>query len=102
MILISSDIRHSFSKILPHNQQLLPVSLKRKLSYSGYFLEEFIDVEKIKTYFMFFKEHNPLFKELELAERLILDFEKDVSDGIQQFENLKRDAKKSVYMIFFY
>ena len=33
LILISSDLPHSLSKILPTDQQLLPVSLKRKLQY---------------------------------------------------------------------
>merc|ERR1712202_85111 len=48
LILITSDITQSLSKILPTDQQLLPVSFKRKISYTGSFLEEWIDVEKIK------------------------------------------------------
>ena len=40
LILISSDIPDSLSKILPTEQQLLPVSLKRKIEYRGSFMEE--------------------------------------------------------------
>ena len=46
-ILISSDILDTLSKILPTDQQLLPVSLKRKLQYRGSFLEEWVDVKKV-------------------------------------------------------
>ena len=51
LILISTDIEHSLSKILPHEQKLIPVSLKRKISYKGYYIEEWVDVEKIEIYF---------------------------------------------------
>ena len=48
LILISSDLPHSLSKILSTDQHLLPVSLKRKLQYRDSFIEECIDVNKIK------------------------------------------------------
>ena len=85
LILISNDIEHSLSKILPSKQQLLPVSFKRKLEYKGSFIEEWIDVEKVKCYFQWFKEHNPLFKEITLNE-----------DLIQQFQNESLEAAKDL------
>ena len=89
LILISSDIPDSLSKILPTDQQLLPVSLKRKLQYHGSFLEEWVDVKKVQLYFAWFKENNPLFMDVELNEDLIDQFQKDTMDGATQFETLK-------------
>ena len=42
LILISSDIEHSLNKILPIQQSLIPVCFKRKLSYTGAYIEEYI------------------------------------------------------------
>ena len=88
LIMISNDIEHSISKILPTKQQLLPVSFKRKLEYKGSYLEEWIDVEKVKCYFNWFKRHNPLFKEVELSEELIHQFENDSLAQAKEFEDL--------------
>ena len=52
LILISSDIPHSLSKILPLQQCLIPVCFKRKLSYTGSYIEEYEEKEKIKMYYM--------------------------------------------------
>jgi hypothetical protein len=51
LILISSDISHSLSRIMPLQQSLIPVCFKRKLSYTGSFIEEYIEKEKIQMYF---------------------------------------------------
>ena len=88
LILISNDIEHSMSRILPSDQQLLPVSFKRKLEYKGSFIEEWIDVEKVKSYFKWFKKHNPLYKDVELSEDLIKQFEDDSLAGAKEFENI--------------
>ena len=48
-------------KILPRNQELIPVSLKRKFAYKGTFMEEIISKSKIQEYFNYFKRENPLF-----------------------------------------
>ena len=36
LILFSSDLQHSMEKILPQDQMIIPVSLKRKLHYKGF------------------------------------------------------------------
>ena len=89
LILISSDITNSLAKILPSDQQLLPVSLKRKLHYRGSFMEEWVDVKKVQLYFAWFKEHNPLYADVELNEELISQFEKDTMDAATEFEEMK-------------
>ena len=54
LILISADINSYLSKILPQPQNLIPVCLKRKLEYTGSYMEEIIDKEKVKSYFYFY------------------------------------------------
>ena len=94
LILISSDIPDSLSKILPADQQLLPVSLKRKLQYRGSFLEEWVDVKKVQLYFAWFKENNPLFMDVELNEDLIDQFQRDTMDAATEFETLKNKGEE--------
>ena len=74
LILITADIIHSMDKILPIDQGLIPVSFKRKLSYSGSYIEEFIDKQKVLTYFSWFKKYNHLFKDVTFDSELISSF----------------------------
>ena len=60
LILISSDVSHALSEILPLQQSLIPVCFKRKLSYSGSFIEEYIEKEKVQMYFDWLKKNNHL------------------------------------------
>ena len=39
LILISADVSHSLTEVLPLQQSLIPVRFKRKLSYTGSFIE---------------------------------------------------------------
>ena len=55
LILISSNVGSSLSKILPRQQNLIPVSFKRNLSYSGAFIEEFVEKQKLQIYFSWLK-----------------------------------------------
>ena len=74
LILIASDISHSLSKVLPRNQSLIPVSFKRKLSYSGSYIEEYVEKEKVQLYFAWLKRYNHLFKNVSFDLDLIEDF----------------------------
>ena len=62
LILISSDLLHSMSKILPVDQSLIPVSFKRRLAYSGSFLEEYVEKIKVLLYFGWLQKCNHLYK----------------------------------------
>ena len=90
LILISSDLSHSLNKILPVEQSLIPVSFKRKLSYTGSYIEQYIDKEKIKLYFSWFKKYNHLYKDVELDTELIEDFKDDSELASKQFERITR------------
>ena len=86
LILISSDIEKSLSKILPLEQSLIPVAFKRRLAYKGSFIEEIIEKEKLKIYFSWFKENNHLFKDFELNPDLIEEFEMKSCEASKIFQ----------------
>ena len=62
LILISSDLQHTMDRILPIDQNLIPVSFKRRLAYSGAFLEEYVKKKKLLMFFEFLKKNNHLYK----------------------------------------
>jgi hypothetical protein len=86
MILISSNVAHSMSKILPRKQNLLPVCLKRKLEYTGNYLEEVIDRKKVEAYFNFFKRFNPLFNGAQFQHDQIDKYENECDSFTKIFE----------------
>ena len=96
LILISSDIKHSLTKILPIEQSLIPVRFKRKMAYSGAFIEEFIEKVKVKMYYTWLKRHNHLYKDVTLDETLIEQFESEsisVEEEIDQAFKQQGDEK---------
>ena len=96
LILISSDIQSSMSKILPLEQSLIPVAFKRKLAYTGSYIEEFIEKEKVQIYFSWFKEHNHLFKDIELDSNKIEEFKTTSLEASSNFEkNTKNKSNES-------
>ena len=74
LILISADIMHSFEKIIPAEQSLIPVSFKRRLQYKGHYIEEYVDKEKLLSYFQWFRENNHLYKDFQLDSCLVDKF----------------------------
>ena len=91
LILISSNIDHSLTKILPSEQGLIPVSFKRKLSYSGSYLEEYVEKEKVKIYFAWLRKHNHLYKDIELDSRLMDSFFSDSIEASKEFQSNTRE-----------
>ena len=85
LILITADIVHSLERILPVDQGLIPVCFKRKLSYTGSYLEEFIEKQKVEIYFSWFKKYNHLFKDANLDSTLINAFEDDSLEATEDF-----------------
>merc|ERR1711889_2901 len=62
MITVEADVTKTLNeKILPRQQELIPVALKRKLSYKGTVMEEMVSKNKVQAYFDYFKQCNPLF-----------------------------------------
>merc|ERR1712112_718841 len=62
MITVEADVTETLNeKVLPRQQELIPVALKRKLSYKGTVMEEMVSKNKVQAYFDYFKKYNPLF-----------------------------------------
>ena len=78
LILISADVATSLEKILPQSQNILPIRFKRKLTYSGHYLAEYVDRRKVDMYFQWFQKHNPLFEDITFDDELLEKFENDL------------------------
>ena len=78
-------------KLLPVEQNLFPVTLKRKMEYEGHYIQEIVDKQKLKTFHQWYKRNNPHFKEMDLEIGLIDEF----------FESLRQvaDATEKVTII---
>ena len=90
LILISSDIGHSLSKILPVQQSIIPVCFKRKLSYTGSYIEEYVENDKVKMYFAWLKNHNHLYKDTKFDETLLDGFLDESISASIHFESSTR------------
>jgi hypothetical protein len=86
LILISADVTHSLSRILPLSQNIIPVCFKRKLEYTGNYLEEVIDKNKVQAYFDFYKMNNPLYEDIVLKEDSIDQFVTECNEYADKFK----------------
>ena len=96
LILISSDLSHSLNKILPIQQSLIPVAFKRKLSYTGSYIEQYVETEKVKMYFSWFKKYNHLYKDLELDTNLVEEFKVESVSASKDFERVTRKNEEEI------
>ena len=62
------------------------MAFKRKLAYTGSYIEEFIEKEKVQIYFSWFKEHNHLFKDIQLDSDKIEEFKTNSTEASTNFE----------------
>lgn len=95
LIMISSDVRDTMNKILPISQDLIPISFKRKLSYKGHYIEEYIDKKKVMLYFEFLKKYNHLYEEVDFDESILNKFESELLQAINATEEEDEDENDS-------
>ena len=84
LIMISSDLKESLNKVLPLSQDLIGVSFRRKMSYQGHFIEEYVDKNKIHAYFNFLKDYNHLYQDFSFDDKILENFEKDIMNEINK------------------
>lgn len=89
LIMVSANVVQSMNTVLPVSQNLIPVALKRKMEYSGHYMQEYIDRLKLRTYFEWFKRHNHIFQNMELDESSIDKFEHDTQMLVEESDNKK-------------
>ena len=88
MITVEAEVQKTMDKkILPRKQELIPISLKRKLTYKGSVMEEIVSKSKVKAYFKFFKDNNPLFVDEKLDEKRIDELIQDLTADPQNDDN---------------
>ena len=94
MITVEAEVKKTIEEnILPRNQELIPVSFKRKPTYKGNVMQEIVSKSKVEAYFKFFKEHNPLFRDEHLDQERIDDVIRELtSDGVIQIEHEEDDC----------
>ena len=95
LILISSDVKHSLEKILPLPQQIVPVKFKRKLSYDGHYIGEYVDKQKVRMFFEFFKKHNHLFKDVSLDCDVIDELELELDSEADTIYNASTGSEEA-------
>ena len=86
LILISADVDETMSKILPQQQGLFPVSLKRKMEYEGHYIREVIDKDKLKIWHEHMKMNNPLFRDVQFDGNLVDEFCEEVKELSERME----------------
>ena len=84
LIMISSDLKESLNKVLPLSQDLIGVSFRRKMSYQGHFIEEYVDKNKIHAYFNFLKDYNHLYQDFSFDDQILENLEKDIMNEINK------------------
>ena len=92
--MISADLQATIDKVLPQQQHLIPVVFKRKLSYQGHFIEEWIDRNKVLAYFSWFKKYNHLYEDFELDQYIIDEFEKQAMESMKNCDSDSDDNEE--------
>jgi hypothetical protein len=100
LILISSDVAQSMQKILPFEQNILPVSFKRKVSYDGHYIREMVDKRKVELYFNWMKNNNPLFADFTKEgcnRHLLQQFEDDLCASAEEVRRMAVPQEEGEY-----
>merc|ERR1712081_108577 len=84
--LITADVEEVMSQILPREQNLIPVALKRELEYEGHFLKEIVDRNKLEILFQWLKENNIHFIDLVFNGDLIDEFYQNTRRTLDSIE----------------
>ena len=97
MITVEADVTKTLNeKILPRQQELIPVALKRKLTYKGTVMEEMVSKNKVQAYFDYFKTSNPLFVDESLDMQRIDNWIEELksTEGNENDDNNMDDMPK--------
>ena len=85
------------------------MAFRRRLSYKGHFIEEFVDKNKIRAYFNFFKKYNHLYEDFTFDSEALEKFEeeamKEANEGIpteedeEDEEDIQVDPGKALHAL---
>ena len=92
---VEADIASSLEKIIPVEQQLIPVALKRMPNYQGHYTAEMVDKKKLLEYFAYFKLHNPLFKDVEFDSEKLNEILAEVLEEVETQDEFKTTQQEA-------
>ena len=72
-ICIQANLSHSIERLKINPENIIPVSFKRKLTYTGFYMEQVINKEKVFKWLAFLKRNNPLYENIKLNETEVND-----------------------------
>jgi len=96
MICVQATVHDTLGDILPLDQELIPVALKRKLEYKGSYISEVISRSKLEFYFTYFKENNHLFSGANFKSEQLDKFITDTLESIEVQDDVKVQRKEDV------
>ena len=53
---------------VPNNAEIIPLKLKRKLSYKGHYMHDYIRPKRVMSALNFLKTKNKLYKDVDICE----------------------------------
>ena len=95
VINVEADVTEIVEKILPIDQDLIPVALKRRPEYKGSYIEEVISKKKLMKYFLYFRTANPLFAEVEFDENTLDQIIEEYMVDIERQDEWKSQAENT-------
>ena len=87
MITVEADVDLTMSKIIPRDQDIIPIIFKRTMKYKGHVMEEIISKRKVIAHFEYLKSNNPLFREVNLSQQILDDFMNKQSEEMAEIEH---------------
>ena len=78
---------------LPSESELVPFKLKRKLSYKGHYIYDYVHPDKVMSALRWLKANNPLYKDVTINEDWVDD---SLTTGSELFTGLTEPTKESM------
>ena len=89
MICVEALVNKTVEIILPIDQNLIPVCLKRLPHFKGNYIQEVVSKSKVLKYFDFFKANNPLFADIVFSREKLDQFLNTALDDITEQDEWK-------------
>ena len=84
MIAFEADVKQTEETILPIEQSIIGVELKRHIKYQGYYMAQTVNIDHVKKWFQYLKEHNNLFKDVEWSDEKLKVMTDEILQSVKQ------------------
>ena len=72
-VCIQANICHTVERLKIKAENIIPISFKRKLAYTGHYLEQVINKSKVLLWLNFLQKNNPLYKNIVVSDENVKD-----------------------------